>query len=190
VGIDAFLSRALGEVERIGFVWQKGHHRPAAVVTAGGVDLEITLPFPLQITSCNLYLRANPERLTSEPYTRGWLFAGVPDAGAADGLLRGEQAQHWMEGEVRTIHEFLQQLPGPGRPDRSRWRNVLRRARAAYRTRTNVRALSGILLALARAGSETVTLRRSISFLAGMAMALGAGWLAFRASSTAAGRSR
>jgi len=116
VGIDAFLSRALGEVERIGFVWQKGHHRPAAVVTAGGVDLEITLPFPLQITGCNLYLRANPERLTSEPYTRSWLFAGVPDAGAADGLLRGERAQHWMEGEVRAIHEFLQHLPGPAGP--------------------------------------------------------------------------
>jgi glycine cleavage system H lipoate-binding protein len=116
VGIDAFLSRALGEVERIGFVWQKGHHRPAAVVTAGGVDLEITLPFALQITSCNLYLRANPERLTSEPYTRGWLFAGVPEPGAADGLLRGEQAQHWMEREVRAIHEFLQHLPGPAGP--------------------------------------------------------------------------
>jgi glycine cleavage system H lipoate-binding protein len=113
VGIDAFLSRALGEVERIGFVWQKGRHRPAAVVTSGGIDLEITLPFALELTDCNLYLRANPERLTGEPYTRGWLFAGVPDAGAADGLLRGEQAQHWMEREVRGIHEFLQQLPGP-----------------------------------------------------------------------------
>ena len=116
VGIDAFLGRVLGAVERITFVWQKGHHRPTAVVTASGMDFEITLPFPLQLSACNLYLRANPERLTAEPYTRGWLFAGVPDAGAADGLLRGEEAHHWMEKEVRRINEFLQHLPGPAGP--------------------------------------------------------------------------
>ncbi len=110
-GIDAFLGRALGEVERISFVWQKGHHRPTAVVTAAGVDLEITLPFPLLLTNCNLYLRANPARLTSEPYTGGWLFEGVPEPGALDTLTRGEQAQHWMDGEVKRINEFLQQLP-------------------------------------------------------------------------------
>lgn len=111
-GIDAFLSRALGEVERISFVWQKGQHRPTAVVTAAGVDLEITLPFPLQLTNCNLYLRANPARLTSQPYTGGWLFEGVPEPGTLDTLVRGEQAQHWMEGEVKHINEFLQHLPG------------------------------------------------------------------------------
>jgi len=115
-GIDAFLARALGQVERIIYVWQKGHHRPTAVVTSAGVDLEITLPIPLQLTGCNLYLRANPARLTGEPYTAGWLFTGVPDAGALDGLLRGEQAQHWMDLEVRRIHESLQQIPGPSGP--------------------------------------------------------------------------
>jgi glycine cleavage system H lipoate-binding protein len=112
VGIDAFLARALGDVERISFVWQKGHHRPTAVVTAGGVDLEITLPFALQVTGCNLYLRANPARLTGEPYARGWLFEGVPDAGSLSGLLRGVEAQDWMEREVRNVSEFLQRMPG------------------------------------------------------------------------------
>jgi glycine cleavage system H lipoate-binding protein len=111
-GIDAFLSRALGKVDRIGFVWQKGRHRPTAVVTTAGVDLEIALPFPLKLTNCNLYLRANPGRLTSEPYTGGWLFEGVADAGSLETLARGERAQHWMDEEVRHIHEFLQQLPG------------------------------------------------------------------------------
>jgi glycine cleavage system H lipoate-binding protein len=116
VGIDAFLSRALGEVERISFVWKEGYHRPTAVVTVAGVDLEITLPFPLQLTKCNLYLRADPGRLTSEPYTGGWLFEGVPDAGTLQSLARGEQAQEWMDGEVRRISEFLQHLPGPNGP--------------------------------------------------------------------------
>jgi glycine cleavage system H protein len=115
-GIDAFLSRALGEVERITFVRQQGRHCPTAVVTAAGVDLEVTLPFPLRITGCNLYLRANPKRLTAEPYTAGWLFAGVADDGALDTLVRGAEAQQWMDGEVRRLNEFLQQLPGPAGP--------------------------------------------------------------------------
>jgi glycine cleavage system H lipoate-binding protein len=115
-GIDAFLSRMLGPVERVSFVWQRGRHRPTAVVTAAGVDLEITLPFPMQLTNCNLYLRANPGRLISEPYTGGWLFEGVPEPGALDTLARGEQARHWMEGEIKSISEFLQHLPGPDGP--------------------------------------------------------------------------
>lgn len=115
-GIDAFLSRALGQVERISYVWQKGHHHPTAVVTVAGVDLEITLPFPLQLTNCNLYLRANPGRLTSEPYTGGWLFEGVPDAGTLENLAGGGEAQGWMDTEVKRMSEFLQQLPGPNGP--------------------------------------------------------------------------
>jgi glycine cleavage system H lipoate-binding protein len=112
VGIDALLARTLGPVERISLVSQKGHRHPVAIVTCG-VDLEIALPFPLEVSDCNLYLRANPAQLTADPYHKGWLFAGVPDAGALDGLRRGAEAQHWMEAEVREIHEFLQQLPGP-----------------------------------------------------------------------------
>jgi len=115
-GIDAFLSRALGNVDRISYVWQKGHHRPTAVVTVAGVDLEITFPYPLQLTNCNLYLRANPGRLTSQPYTGGWLFEGVPDAGTMENLVRGEEAQRWMDSEVTRMNEFVQQIPGPGGP--------------------------------------------------------------------------
>ncbi len=62
-GIDAFLSRALGNVERIQYVWQQGLHRPAAILTAGGTDWEVVFPNPLLLTGCNLYLRANPARL-------------------------------------------------------------------------------------------------------------------------------
>ena len=113
VGIDSFLSRALGTVDRISFVQQKGHHRPTAVVTVAGVDLEITFPFPLQIQNCNLYLRANPGRLTAEPYTGGWLFEGVPDAGTLESLVPGDDAREWMDDEVKRMSEFLQQLPGP-----------------------------------------------------------------------------
>jgi glycine cleavage system H lipoate-binding protein len=115
-GIDAYFSRVLGEIDRITFVWQHGHHRPTAVVTANGVDLEIVFPFGMQITGCNLYLRANPKRLTAEPYTGGWLFEGIPDPDTLDWMMNGEQAGDWMDYEVTRMNEFLQQLPGPAGP--------------------------------------------------------------------------
>src|ERR1051325_1896147 len=36
-GIDAFLSHALGKVDRISYVWQKGERRPAAGRTGNGM---------------------------------------------------------------------------------------------------------------------------------------------------------
>jgi glycine cleavage system H lipoate-binding protein len=110
-GIDAFFARILGKVDRVVFVSRRDRHRATAIVTANGFDLEITLPMPLRVTGYNLYLRANPQRLIGEPYTRGWLFAGLPDPGVADGLRRGEAAQHWMDSEVCAINQFLRQLP-------------------------------------------------------------------------------
>jgi glycine cleavage system H lipoate-binding protein len=108
-GIDAFLSRALGKIDRISYVWLKGHHRPTAVLTVEGLNLEVVFPNPVLLTNCNLYLRADPSPLTSQPYTGGWLFEGVPEPGALDNLLEGAGARTWMEREQRRINEFLQQ---------------------------------------------------------------------------------
>ena len=107
-GIDAFLSRALGPVERISYVWTNGEHRPAAILTAGGIDLEVVFPNPFRILGCNLYLRSNPGRLATEPYTAGWLFEGTPTAETARGLVEGPEARAWMEREIRHVNQFLQ----------------------------------------------------------------------------------
>jgi len=112
VGIDGFLSRVLGAVERISYVWQKGVHRAAAVLTAAGMDLEVVFPNPFLLTGCNLYLRANPDRLTAEPYTRGWLFEGQLQAGTGCELMDGGEARQWMEREQKRINEYLQQQTG------------------------------------------------------------------------------
>lgn len=112
-GIDAFLSRVLGKVDRISYVWQKGIlRRPAAVLTTGGVDVEVVFPNPMQLTNCNLYLRADPARLTTEPYTGGWLFEGHPVPETTANLLEGAAAREWMQQEERHMNEFLQQMSG------------------------------------------------------------------------------
>jgi glycine cleavage system H lipoate-binding protein len=108
-GIDAFLARALGNIERLSYVWQKGRHYPTAVLTAAGQDFEVVFPNPMLLTNCNLYLRANPSRLASEPYTAAWLFEGMPLPETGDNLHRGAEARQWMEQEQRRINEFLQQ---------------------------------------------------------------------------------
>jgi hypothetical protein len=63
----------------------------------------------LLLTNCNLYLRADPSRLTAEPYTTGWLFEGTPQADTTRGLLQGDEARRWMEDEQRRINQFLQE---------------------------------------------------------------------------------
>ena len=109
VGIDAFLSRVLGPPDRLTFLQLKGRTRPAAVLTVNGVDLEVMFPNTLLLTGCNLYLRANPARITSEPYTAGWLFEGQPLPQTSENLMEGPAARRWMEQEQRRMNEFLQQ---------------------------------------------------------------------------------
>ena len=107
-GIDAFLSRALGRIDRISYIWQSGRHRPAAVLTVAGTDLEVVFPNPFVLTRCNLYLRADPARLTTEPYTGGWLFEGTPLPETTENLLGAREARAWTEQEQRRMNEFLQ----------------------------------------------------------------------------------
>lgn len=108
-GIDAFLSRTLGPVDRLTYVRLNGRHRPAAVLSVAGVDLDVMFPNPLLLTACNLHLRANPARLAYEPYTAGWLFEGVSSPETLASLREGDEARQWMEQEQRRLAEFLHQ---------------------------------------------------------------------------------
>ncbi len=107
VGVDAFLGRVLGVVDRLTFVAQRGRTRPAVVVTVAGTDHELIFPNAFLVTGCNLYLRANPARLAGEPYSAGWLFEGRTAPHTLDGLIEGPAAGAWMEREQRRMSEFL-----------------------------------------------------------------------------------
>ena len=108
VGVDAFLARTLGGIDRVQFLTPKGLERPAAVLTVRDVDITVSFPNPVFITGVNGALRADPARLAQDPYGLGWLFEGiirdraVVGNGApkiADGLLRGDAATAWMRRE-------------------------------------------------------------------------------------------
>ena len=94
-GIDAFLSRALGKIDRIAYVWQKGVHRPTAVLTAGGTDFEVVFPNEMLLSDRNLYLRADPAHLTANPYG-SWLFEGRVNRARSRGCGAGPRlANGW-----------------------------------------------------------------------------------------------
>lgn len=120
VGIDALFSRLMGPAERVDFitlpgslghgVQGQGKLLPSAVVRAGGADWQIVFPRQLNVTTCNLMLRSDPSRLSTDPYGRGWMFAGTGVDPA--GLMTGEQAALWMQEDTRLLNEFVQQRSG------------------------------------------------------------------------------
>lgn len=118
VGIDAFLAKILGSLERLSFVTTKGINRPTVVFTVNGVDLQMVFPNQLNITNLNSYLRTNSSKMFSDPYTLGWLFEGteVRDASSKkesslyNGLVSGASAVAWMQDEIKRITQLAHQL--------------------------------------------------------------------------------
>ena len=125
IGIDAFAARAIGSADRLSFVTQKGIHYPTAVLTVRGVDLQLVFPRQLQVTRTNAYLRTNPAKIFSHPYSLGWLFEGTVDPGSetdravppAVDSVSGASAREWMRSECRRMNALSHEFSA--RPDRS-----------------------------------------------------------------------
>lgn len=114
VGIDGLLARALGHVDRITYLTMRGITCPAVVLSAGPVDFHMVFPNRLQIATPNLYLRADPSKLTADPYRLGWLFECRCDADRSDvkaGLIPGgDAADRWMQSEYNRVGAFVHAL--------------------------------------------------------------------------------
>jgi glycine cleavage system H protein len=110
LGLDAFFTSVLGAVERITFIRQTGVHRPSAVLTVHGMDLEVVFPTPVRLTASNRYLSANPSKITADPYGTGWLFRGVQVSGEPSlttGLIHGDAVLPWLDREISRVSAFL-----------------------------------------------------------------------------------
>jgi glycine cleavage system H lipoate-binding protein len=119
IGVDAFLAKTLGRLERISFVTLGGLRHPAVVLTVQGVDLQLTFPNEVIIVRPNLYVRADPQRVIADPYRSGWLFEAreAAEKPAHAKLRSGQRAENWMRGDVERLsvaaHRYLQQIqPG------------------------------------------------------------------------------
>jgi glycine cleavage system H lipoate-binding protein len=109
IGVDAFLAGMLGGIEGVSFATAQGLCRPAAFVSVRGIDLQLVFPRQVNISHPNAALTTHPDRLLTDPYTRGWLFEGeIETSGSSrafppvrDGLVTGVQAVGWMRDEVQ-----------------------------------------------------------------------------------------
>jgi glycine cleavage system H lipoate-binding protein len=110
LGVDAFLVRLVGEVERLTFLTVKGDVRPAVVLTVGGADLTLVFSRPLHLVAANTRLRSGLDPLVADPYGLGWLFTARWDVDAG-GMRHGRAAREWMASEVSrlstVVHEHL-----------------------------------------------------------------------------------
>ncbi|HYM60895.1 MAG TPA: hypothetical protein VEZ11_08380 [Thermoanaerobaculia bacterium] len=128
VGIDGFLAKVVGTVDKVSFVTSSAIARPVAVLTVKGVDLQMVFPNPMQRTAANVYLRTNPAKLTADPYGAGWLFEGFeparPGGSAGDtvreGLISGESAVAWIRGEAARLSDFAHECISRPEPDGTR----------------------------------------------------------------------
>lgn len=124
IGIDAFLARALGRVERLAFAAIGAEHNPTVSITVNGIDLPMIFPVRVTVTSVNSRVRADPGRLVTDPYTLGWLFEGKVKTYSEKGghqviaashvgrnLVSGTRAKSWMEEETRRLTEFVSGIP-------------------------------------------------------------------------------
>jgi len=125
LGVDAFLARLVGTVERLAFLTVKGDVRPSVVLTVRGVDLTLVFPRALPLVAANTRLRSSLDRLTADPYGLGWLFSArwdesrhsSPPPPHDTGLRRGSAAREWMRSEAHrlsaVVHErFLPRAHG------------------------------------------------------------------------------
>ncbi len=118
IGIDAFLATMFDSIDRITFVTADGVHRPTAVITVHGVDLQMVFPHSVHLKSANLHIRTHPSIVLSDPYTLGWLFEGMIDGddpaitaqSLRAGLVSGRAAAGWMESEVRRVSQLVHAL--------------------------------------------------------------------------------
>lgn len=115
IGVDAFLAKVFGSVDHITFVTTKGYHRPTVSFSVQGVDMQLVFPISLNITNANTYLRTNPEKIFTDPYSIGWLFETTFDQTKQrniknTGLIPGDAVHSWMKTEIDKMNSFAHRI--------------------------------------------------------------------------------
>ena len=125
LGVDAFLAKVVGNVEKVSFVVPGNVCRPAVVLRVCGVDLTLVFPEQVSISRSNVHLRRDADRVVSDPYGRGWLFEGRVSAdpvteahgGSSVRFLRGKEALAWMKRETERMTSFVHEILSQAGPE-------------------------------------------------------------------------
>lgn len=109
-GIDDFLNRAIGPVEKIEVLSEGtavGRGEPFARLKQGNLAVWVRSPVAGTLKYANH--AADPSRLHSDPYGAGWLARIEPRLPGPDlsGLRFGRQVSDWIKDEALRFGQFL-----------------------------------------------------------------------------------
>jgi hypothetical protein len=69
------------------------------------------------VTRINRLLQRDPERLSKDPYLRGWLVRLRPASGDLREYLRDDLARRWFQGEGARLARLLEEEMGVAAAD-------------------------------------------------------------------------
>jgi glycine cleavage system H protein len=108
IGLDEFLAKFLGAVERIAMPSSGGAVDPATQsIRLEDGEKAITLASPVQgkVVSINQEVLRSPALASTDPYGRGWLMK-VQTEKKAGGMI-GAQAMQWLREQAEAAREFF-----------------------------------------------------------------------------------
>ena len=126
VGLDDFVMRALGPIDRVELLDEgKPLQQGAPMLVLEQQGRRICLPAPLSgtVQTVNKTLDARPDAIQTSPYRNGWVYSLTPARlGTEIGSLKlAETAQAWLKDEVQRFTDWLTNLgaaqPVPALPD-------------------------------------------------------------------------
>jgi glycine cleavage system H lipoate-binding protein len=112
VGMDDFLQKALGAVEKVilPLIGQKvSQGDPVITVQRGGKTLSLVAPVSGKVYAVNHDVIDNPALLMENPYDDGWLFMIEPEQLASNLsiLSIAENAVAWLKNETARFRDFV-----------------------------------------------------------------------------------
>jgi glycine cleavage system H protein len=119
VGLDEFLSRLVGTVEKIILPGAGAKMVSSAIgITLRDGNRQISLALPVQgrVVEVNHAVLKDPGLATSDPYGRGWLVRVDPRSknSSAMKLVDTARASEWLKEQVSLAKEFLAaRMPEP-----------------------------------------------------------------------------
>jgi glycine cleavage system H protein len=124
VGVDDLLLHITGEVKvtclaNPGDRVRKGEIM--AILEQNGKRLEISSPISGEVVVSNKKLSEDPELLTEDPYSKGWLYKVKPGNWVAEtsNCYIAEEATWWIDSELVRFRDFLSVSTSKLEPDRS-----------------------------------------------------------------------
>jgi len=115
IGLDEFLAKFLGAVERIAIPPSGGLVDPAAQsirLEDGGKAVMLAPPVPGRVVSINHEVLRSPALAAMDPYGKGWLIK-VQAEKSNDGMI-GAQAMQWLREQAEAARDFFSVRQGHG----------------------------------------------------------------------------